>query len=293
MRYTVKAAARATGIAESRLRTWERRYGIPSPGRSATGRRLYDEDDIVVIRRMASLVNAGMSAAEAAEAARAGSGPETAAEPAVVEHRLAGALAAAAEVYDETAFLDAMREGVSELGWASALDGIVFPALKRVGLYWETAVIPPANEHFASELVRRELAAATISLSPAADGAATLLLACPEEERHDLGLSALALLLRKAGLRVVYLGADVPTVDLLAAFDTCHPEAICLAATSAAGLASLVRASRTIVSGRHVRLFVGGPALAYSTTEVAGIRMPHSLQAAGELIVKTVSAEQA
>jgi MerR family transcriptional regulator, light-induced transcriptional regulator len=57
--YTVKAAARATGMSESRLRTWERRYGIPSPGRSATGRRRYNDDDLALIRRMAALVHVG------------------------------------------------------------------------------------------------------------------------------------------------------------------------------------------------------------------------------------------
>ena len=70
MRYSVGAAARATGVAESRLRTWERRYGIPSPGRSDSGRRLYDDADIEVIRQMASLVDRGIPAALAAEAAR-------------------------------------------------------------------------------------------------------------------------------------------------------------------------------------------------------------------------------
>ncbi|MDA0366505.1 MAG: MerR family transcriptional regulator, partial [Chloroflexi bacterium] len=71
MQYTVKAAARATGVGESTLRTWERRYGVPSPGRSATGRRLYEEEDLRVIRRMAALVAAGLPAAQAADAARA------------------------------------------------------------------------------------------------------------------------------------------------------------------------------------------------------------------------------
>ena len=70
--YTVKAAARATGISESRLRTWERRYGVPTPGRSATGRRRYDDDDLAVIRQMAALVEGGLSAADAAEAVRSG-----------------------------------------------------------------------------------------------------------------------------------------------------------------------------------------------------------------------------
>ena len=67
MRYTVRAAARATGVTEGRLRTWERRYGIPKPGRSDTGRRLYDDDDLAMIRRMVALTDAGLSAAEAIE----------------------------------------------------------------------------------------------------------------------------------------------------------------------------------------------------------------------------------
>ena len=144
MNYTVKAAALATGVSESRLRTWERRYGIPRPERAATGRRLYDDDDLSLIRRMAALVDAGMSAHEAAEAALSGATPpETTSLP--EEHRLVIALAEAAEAFDEAAFLKSLREGVEELGWANAIDDIVFPSLKRVGQYWETAVFPPAN----------------------------------------------------------------------------------------------------------------------------------------------------
>ena len=53
MAYSIKAAAMATGISESCLRTWERRYGIPRPTRSSSGRRRFDESDLGVIRRMA------------------------------------------------------------------------------------------------------------------------------------------------------------------------------------------------------------------------------------------------
>ena len=40
------------------------------------------------------------------------------------------------------------------------------------------------------------------------------LLACPAEEEYDLGLSALALLLRREGCRVVDIGADTPMSTL-------------------------------------------------------------------------------
>ena len=256
MKYTVKAASLATGVSESRLRTWERRYGIPRPDRAPTGRRLYDDDDLAVIRRMAALVDAGISAHEAAEAALSGSQlPEVTAVPA--EHPQALALAAAAEAFDEVAFLTTLRSAVTELGWAEALDRVVFPALKRVGMYWETAVFPPANEHFASELISFEIAAATQALEPPPAGAPTIVLACPQDERHALGLIGLALLLKSRGVRVIYLGSDVPTQDLIAAYEATHAQAICISATSAIGLASLVRASRSLLSSHRLRLFIG------------------------------------
>jgi MerR family transcriptional regulator, light-induced transcriptional regulator len=288
VRYTVKAAARATGISESRLRTWERRYGIPSPNRAPTGRRLYDEDDLAVIRRMAAMTDAGMAASEAAEAAR--SGVTVAEEARAAEHELVATLAGAAEVFDEAAFVSGLRQAIEDLGWASALGEVIFPALKRVGIYWETAVIPPANEHFAAELVRREILGSLKVMLNGGTDQPLVLMACPEDERHDLGLSALNLLLRSEGLRTVYLGADVPTGDLFSACDAISPDAICLSATSATGMASLVRASRAIVGSRRVRLFFGGPAMSASGTEAAGIKLPESIADATDAIVKVLRA---
>jgi DNA-binding transcriptional MerR regulator len=287
MNYTVKAAARATGISESRLRTWERRYGIPRPGRAPSGRRLYDDNDLSLIRRMAALLDAGMSAAEAAEAAlSAGAAPTAAARP---EHELVSVIARGAETYDEALIVGAIGTAAADLGWADALDQVLFPALRRVGVYWQTAVFAPATEHFASELVRRELLAAISPLPPAPAGARRVLLACPEEERHDLGLTALSLVLRQASLRTLYLGADVPTADILEVCEVTRPDAICLSATSSIGLASLIRASRLIVAERRAPLFLGGPSVTPSLAEAAGIHLPASIQAAAAVIIDRLS----
>jgi MerR family transcriptional regulator, light-induced transcriptional regulator len=284
MNYTVKAAARATGISESRLRTWERRYGIPNPGRAPTGRRLYDENDLDVIRRMAALLNAGMSAAQAAEAAKSGA-PELQA-PERQENDLVGVIALAAAAYDEAPVVNAIRKAVEELGWPDALDEVLFPVLRRVGFYWQGAVVPPATEHFTSELVRRELMAA-ISDTPSSGDSPCVLLACPEAERHELGLLALSLLLRRAGIRTIYLGADVPSSDILEVYDIAKPNAICLSATSGEGLASLVRASRLIVAARRVTLFLGGPSLE-DGAEASGILLPSTINAAADAIVESL-----
>ena len=285
MNYTVKAAARATGISENRLRTWERRYGIPKPARAASGRRLYDDEDLAVIRKMAALVEAGLSASDAAEAVRSGEQALAAPTP-QSDHPFIARIIAAAEEYDEQTFLGTFAGAIDELGWASALDEVFFPALRKLGARWETASLPPAKEHFASELVRRRLAAALDALGPSTRDEPKVLMACPESERHDLGLLALALLLRAGGANVIYLGADVPTSDIIEAVDSQKPDAVCLSATSAEGLASLVRATRTILAKHPPQLFIGGPAVSASGTAAAGVILPSSLSSAVTAILE-------
>ena len=115
---------------------------------------------------------------------------------------------------------------------------------------------------------------------------------CPESERHDLGLLALALLLRAGGANVVYLGADVPTSDIIEAVESLKPDAVCLSATSAEGLASLVRATRTILSKHAPQLFIGGPAVSASGTAAAGVILPSSLASAVTAILERVGQQE-
>lgn len=294
MRYSVKAAAMATGISESRLRTWERRYGVPRPVRSATGRRLYDEHDLAIIRRMAALVAVGVSASEAADAARSEDGAlaiATAAPP-TEEHPLVGELTEASLAYDEPGISRIVRQAV-DMAWETALEDVLFPVLDRIGEYWGDGAVSCATEHFTAEVIRRELAAALAGAPGPRPDAPSLLLACPEDERHELGLLAMALLLTMRGLRVFYLGADVPAPDLLFAISKTKPTAVCLSATMASELASLGRTARSLISSRApVRLFVGGPAFGRGDGDdaIPGIRLPHSLREAADAIAGAVSA---
>lgn len=285
----------ATGVSESRLRTWERRYGIPRPARSATGRRLYDESDLAIIRRMAGLVSAGVSARDAADAARSEEAPlTTTAIPApTTEHPLVSRLVEASLAYDGPSITRMVREAV-EMSWDNALDKVLFPVLNRIGEYWGEGAVSCATEHFTSEVIRLELAAALAAVPDPRPGAPSVLLACPEEERHELGLLAMALLLSMRGLKIFYLGSDVPASDLLFAMGKTEPSAVCLSATTASGLASLGRTARSLVSGRApVRLFVGGPAFGRGNAHdaIPGVRLPRSIRAAADAITATLGAD--
>ena len=143
-----------------------------------------------VIRRMAALVAAGVPASEAAEVARVeGAAPDRIAAPERAEDPLVGRIAQAASRYDETGLLAAIRQAYAR-GWSAALDEVLFPALRKIGENWGDGSIVSANEHFATEVIRREISTAISSLPVNRDkNGAGVLLACPEGERHDLGLS--------------------------------------------------------------------------------------------------------
>jgi MerR HTH family regulatory protein/GAF domain len=62
---TLKAVSQRTGIPGATVRTWERRYGFIRPVRSASGYRLYREDDISRILTVKRLLSEGVRISDA------------------------------------------------------------------------------------------------------------------------------------------------------------------------------------------------------------------------------------
>lgn len=63
--YGIGAVARILDIAPSLLRTWEERYGVVVPIRSAGDQRLYSRDQVDQLRFVQNLIGSGLHAAEA------------------------------------------------------------------------------------------------------------------------------------------------------------------------------------------------------------------------------------
>src|SRR6059036_1246999 len=75
--------SRRVGVSDHLLRAWETRYGLLHPTRSDGGYRLYSEADADRIRRMQAHLDAGLSAAEAAQAVLAEADGEANVRPTV------------------------------------------------------------------------------------------------------------------------------------------------------------------------------------------------------------------
>lgn len=142
---------------------------------------------------------------------------------------------------------------------------VVAPAMHRVGDLWEAGALTVADEHRATELTNRVLAALRPAPGEAEDGSGAgrgrALLATVAGERHALGLRMAADIIEDNGFETIYLGADVPSDTLLRAVSVTGPDLVVLAATMPE-LAPELEEVADAVGERHpeVELMLGGQA---------------------------------
>ncbi|HJO03635.1 MAG TPA: MerR family transcriptional regulator [Acidobacteriota bacterium] len=291
MNYSIKAAAMATGVNESRLRTWERRYGIPRPDRSAKGQRQFDDGDLMVIRRMSVLINSGVRASDAAEVVLA-EGPAEGPEPSTPKraHPLVDLLVQKALDLDAGWVARIVHDSIFSTGWAPTMERVVFPALSRLTRYWGEARTTLAHVRFTHELIRSEIAAEFVRLGQPEDSEHAVMLSCVEDDEYDVAAMSLALLLRLVDLPVMYLGRSVPCHDLIQAAKQVKPQAVCIIGTRRASPGVLNRCARALVASRvQSQLFVGGSVLTRrDAPEIPGMHLPQSLTAAAERIEQSL-----
>ncbi len=221
--YTIKEASARTGVGAPLIRAWERRYGVVTPIRTASGYRMYDDSTLQVLAAMRSLVESGWTASEAARAIAAGevavqdvapeAGPGRFAVPngtadnrARLIERFVAAAEASSAVDTEAALDEIMAAGSFE----GVVDDVLLPAAAALGDSWVAGRLSVAAEHAASAAVGRRLAAAFQAAGIAVRPSAVVGL--PPTARHELGALAFAAALRRRATGVLYLGADV-TVD--------------------------------------------------------------------------------
>lgn len=266
------------GVSPDVLRAWERRYGLLEPDRSPGGYRLYSDTDIARVRQVLALTAQGLSIAEAARLARAGTEPSTdadgppsqkdatdhelssgsavtsGAQAASPTPRLGRLLADALETFDERTAQQTLDELFGRFSTEAVLRDTIMPTLDRIGRRWEAGQLDVAQEHFASNLLRARLLAMARGWGSGSGPMAVL--AAPPGEDHDLPLVVFGLTLWRGGWRVTFLGGDTPVPSLRAAIAAVTPDLVVLASVDAARFAD-VEGPLTEVAGL-VRLALAG-----------------------------------
>jgi DNA-binding transcriptional MerR regulator len=223
--------SRRSGVSPELLRAWERRYGLLRPQRSAGGLRLYSSGDLDRVRAMQRHMTQGLAAREAAALAgqvTAQAAPRRPGGAAFDPDRARAELGDALEAFDEPRAQGVFDELLALTSVGVLLADVVMPYLHDLGDRWQRGELSVAQEHFASNVLRGRLLGLARGWGRGAGPRA--LLACPEGERHDLGLIAFGLALRERGWRIDYLGPDTPVVSIEEAAGGTDPSVVVLSA---------------------------------------------------------------
>jgi methanogenic corrinoid protein MtbC1 len=179
---------------------------------------------------------------------------------------LRAALDEALAAYDRPGAVTAALEAVA--GGRITVDRLyrdLSEMLVGIGDAWQQGTAEVWQEHFATGVVRTIVEACAPHVEAAAppDRPATVILAAPSDEYHDLGLRMLADRFTLAGWRAHFLGANVPIQQVIAAVDELEGDAVALSASTHFHRVRLREYADALAGARPgIRVWVGGPAFA-------------------------------
>ncbi|MDH4070065.1 MAG: cobalamin-dependent protein [Ignavibacteria bacterium] len=119
----------------------------------------------------------------------------------------------------------------SNLSVVKLCDEIIDPGMEEVGNLWLTGKLGVETEHRVSYEVLNAISQIESAKQLREPTGRTVLLACPRNEHHEIGLRSLAAILRLQGWNIIYLGANVPTDSLMDTIRIYAPEVVCLSMT--------------------------------------------------------------
>jgi methanogenic corrinoid protein MtbC1 len=138
---------------------------------------------------------------------------------------------------------------------------VIQPCMYRVGDLWQEGEISVAQEHLASAMVARIMAAVYPRLEPVIPRKGKAVVTAAPNEHHEMGARIVADCLGMAGWEISYLGANTPPADLVKFLTRAKPF---LVAISVAMPFNLDQAAEIIAAIKHhpelteVRILVGG-----------------------------------
>jgi len=272
----INAAAELLGVSPSTLRSWERRFGFPTPRRSAGGHRQFDLHEIEQLRT--ALAQTGEISAAVALIAARGGGPPT-------DLALAQALAR----FDAPAADRLLEESLAVRTLERTVEEVLLPALGRLRQSTEAG----AEYCFGWRHATAWLASLQRLSPPASREQGVLIFdATSPLDLDSLYVQALELCLRRAGLRLLALPATIPPGRLGAAVRALSPQILILAGgpPKLERVARLVYATRRLRPGVPVVEYRGGlPCSGPSTVP----SLPPSSVAAAKAVVELLEAPAA
>jgi DNA-binding transcriptional MerR regulator len=210
--FTIKDIENLCGIKAHTLRIWEQRYNLFIAKRKESRHRIYDNDDLKQLLRISFLYHNGHKISKIAEL-----NPEEIHQmvqtSCVQENNhevFVHQLIEASVDFDKEKFEKIINCLVLRIGMEKSIIEVFYPFLQRIGLLWMTNNVIPAQEHFASHIIRKKIITAIDGLEVDNSSSSAILIFAPSGEFHEIPLLVANYFFRKNNNRTVYFGINVP-----------------------------------------------------------------------------------
>jgi methanogenic corrinoid protein MtbC1 len=281
--YPIQVVARRTGLSPDVIRVWERRYRVVLPERTKTGRRLYSEDDVKKLVLLQSALAggrrigdvAGLSPNELEEMVRLDRtrGPFPTVKEPTEDNSLKECLEAVRNL-DADGLQTSLARAAAGRGAELFAGDVVGPLMREVGDLWLKGFLDPYHEHFAASAVKKALQ----EIMGAATGrpdAPWFVVCTPAGQHHEIGALMAGALAAIQGWRVLYLGPNLPAVDIAKAASRTGAKAVGLSVIYPVNDPSLREELETLgrLLPQDATLLVGGAAVA-GLSDIRGVIVP-------------------
>ena len=286
--FTIKDIENLSGVKAHTIRIWEQRYDFLKPQRTETNIRVYTNEELKIILNIALLNKFGfkISLISKMSVSEINHKLYTLSHQQAQQERTVNELLTFMIDLDFTGFEELLNMQIVEKGIEKTIDKIVFPFLEKIGILWITNNINPAQEHLVTNIIRQKIMAGIeIAVSRIKSNKVALLF-LPEGEYHELGLLYVYYLLKNNGVKVLYLGADVPAADLDFIVKAKKPDYLYTHLTAVANNFSLEKFMSTVHTKIiDVPVIISGPlTVAYKKFIPANFRFIKSLQEVKDFI---------
>lgn len=215
--FSIKDLENLSGVKAHTIRIWEKRYNLLAPNRTKTNIRSYDLNNLKRLLNISYLYNDGHKISKIASLSEADIHKiiNTHANSKDEVFAIKSFKTAMFE-FNNVLFTDTYKHLLERHNFTHIYQNIFIPLLNDVGMLWQTGTIDPIHESFISELIKQKiiLNIASVQRSFKGGGEQVYALFLPYQEVHDIGLLYANYEITRAGLKSIYLGANIPLKDL-------------------------------------------------------------------------------
>lgn len=228
-RFSISDIESITGIKAHTIRIWEQRYHFFAPKRSESNIRYYDDEDLRLFLNIAALNQSGVKISKISKM----NTDEIFSSVKQLDQNhhnsslhLQMLTNAMMEMDDET-FETTLTGIVCHFGLEDAMQEIIFPLMRKIGMMWQVGTISPAHEHFATHKIQQKIIEATYKIPlKTSVNAKKFVLFLPPQEQHEIGLLFAQYLIRKHKQHCLYLGQSLPYDTLKEVIDFYKPDVV-------------------------------------------------------------------